>query len=697
MRTFKYHVLTLFSTIGLLSLPFNLKAQVPTPPSFHCENVRVGFTSSSASAPITATGPGAPRMCLPQCSTSVATCQTPGSTTITPVFSGLGTGVITATNWSVEGDIVITSAVTNGPTITIMSNVSTAAPFRFGKGRVKLTYSYKTGECGCQGFVTLDVFKRVNPLPTSPIVGPTCVAIGENVAYSIAPDFSRNVDAGIGLDNNYSWGSVTGFSSTPPTNYTAGDNSSQTYRVISAPTGLQNLTLKPGHNTTAGSPTIPGTGCNNLTLQLGPIKRRAASFNLTVSPTPITGYSITSNTTNQVAACIDGGVTTPCTLTVVSPEAGATYTFSSSPGGPTFVANPANLNHSVIVSPGATGAGVISCISSVPNGCGTASSTFTITRKISPTATLTQLSSNFPAPQGNIVCLRQNTTYTFQLSGAVANTPQGIVNSLNSGLPTALGNWSWSSSNNTLTLLTGSASGTGAAFNVQLNGVTCANGNIVAPNQYTLATNTPYTFTISPSAQNCGNFRATAPNFPVSCAGALYYSWSVTGGAVFIGNSQGCGQQNVQIDPNTVPVSGCTISCVITNTGCTIPGLCTSCQNFIPTSPGNFVIPNNSQPYLAGCRPGPGGENPKSALRAATDPDFEIDPNPTSVSLNVKLNSGKNQESTVSITDVSGKQVLSATKNSDEFTLDVSSLSKGVYIISINNSNGLKTKRFVKN
>jgi hypothetical protein len=190
--------------------------------------------------------------------------------------------------------------------ISCRSNVSTTAPFQFGKGRVKLMYSYRTGECGCQGFVTLDVFKKVTPLQTTNIIGPTCVAIGEDVAYSIAPDFSRNINAGIGIDNNYSWSSVTGFSSTPPTNYTAGDNSAQTFRVISAPTGLQYLKLKPGHNTTAGSPTIPGTGCNNLTLQLGPIKRRAASCNLIVSPTPISGYSVTSNTTNQVAACIDG-------------------------------------------------------------------------------------------------------------------------------------------------------------------------------------------------------------------------------------------------------------------------------------------------------------------------------------------------------------------------------------------------------
>nr|HPI12597.1 T9SS type A sorting domain-containing protein [Catalimonadaceae bacterium] len=329
--------------------------------------------------------------------------------------------------------------------------------------------------------------------------------------------------------------------------------------------------------------------------------------------------------------------------------------------------------------------------------CGTASSTYTITRKVAPASTFTRFSTNFPAPVAGVYCLRKNTAYTFQLSGGT-NVPPNVVSAGNAGLPTALGTWSWAPGSNIMTLTTPSTSGTATAYTVGLNNITCAGGNINVPDQYRLATDQPYTFAITPAVTNCGNFQVRATGFPITCPNALFYTWSVSpGSVVIVGIPSGCGVQNVQIDPTTVPVGGCTISCTVSATGCIIPGTCTVCQNFIVTNPTPFIVPNNSQPYLAGCRPGPGGENPKSALRAATDPDFEIDPNPTSVSLSVKLNSGKNQESTVSITDVSGKQVLSATKDSDEFTLDVSSLSKGVYIISINNSNGLKTKRFVKN
>ncbi|HOY96036.1 MAG TPA: hypothetical protein PK509_09880, partial [Catalimonadaceae bacterium] len=300
MRKFKLLILILFSAFGLFFQGTDINAQ--TPPSLNCPNVTVTFASSAAYAPLTSSGTGAPRICLPQCSTSVATCTTSQATTISATFSGAGLGTITNRVWSTEGNIAINGA-TNGTTVSIYSTVSNTAPFQYGKGRLKLTYTNSTGVCGCVGFVTLDVFKTVKPLPTNKIIGPTCVSIGEDVAYSIAPDFSRNASLGIGIDNNYSWGSVTGFSSTPPTNYTSGDNSSQTYRVTSAPTGLQSVTVKPGHNTTAGAPTIPGTGCNNHQVTLGPIKRKAAGFNLTVTPAVISGYTIGGNTSNLVTAC----------------------------------------------------------------------------------------------------------------------------------------------------------------------------------------------------------------------------------------------------------------------------------------------------------------------------------------------------------------------------------------------------------
>ena len=269
MRTFKYHVLTLFSTIGLLSLPFNSKAQ--TPPFQNCPGVTVSFTSSASYAPLTSSGVGTPRICMPQC-ISTTNCLTTSGTTITPNFSITNGATISGVSWSVVGDIAISS--TSGNNVTIISNVSNTSPFQYGKGRLMLSYSTSSGACGCKAFATIDVFKKANPLPTTQIAGPACVAIGELVSYSIAPDFSRNVNLGIGIDNNYRWTAPSGFS-TP--GYLAGDNSSRTWTV--GPTFFNgNVLVSPGSSTADVANGVPGTGCNNLNSQPRAVSRKKIEF-----------------------------------------------------------------------------------------------------------------------------------------------------------------------------------------------------------------------------------------------------------------------------------------------------------------------------------------------------------------------------------------------------------------------------------
>jgi len=706
MKIQKISSTILLLAVGIVSLPAQTKAQ--TPPSLNCPGVSVTWASSAAYAPLTSAGAGAPRICLPQCSTSVATCSTANQTVITPTFAGLGTGTITNRAWTVEGDIAIAGA-TNGTTCTIYSTLSNVAPFQYGKGRLKLTYTYTLGACACVGFVTLDAFKTANPLPTLAIIGPTCVSIGEDVAYSIAPDFSRNASVGIGIDNNYSWGSVTGFSSTSPTNYTSGDNSSQTYRVTSAPTGLQSVTVKPGHNTTIGFPTIPGTGCNNLQRTLGPIKRKAAGFNLTVTPGVISGYTIGGNTSNQVTACIDAGVLTTCTLSVpvASQEAGVTYTFSSSSTSVTIAPNSSDPLYSVIVTQGATGSAIISCLGTVLNGCGTASSTFTITRKVAPapTSTFTRYSTNFGTPTAGVYCLRAG-TYIFQLSGPV-NLPAGLVTSGNSGLPTALGAWSWDGTNNRMTL-TVTASGSSTPYNISLNGVTCANGNISVPDQYRLASAGNASFTMN-NLLCGGNFDVTTSAFSnlSSCKFGFKYRWTVTPTSVLFANNnlnvyEGCGFNSAQLDVTTIPPTGCTISCLVSIPTiaplCPFPGSCANCTTYTVTgtNPQTFVIPTNSETYLASCLVRPGDISKQNLNRDLNSFDFELNPNPTSDYLNVTLSTKSAENVRIAVCDAKGRILISELQNSNVFDVDCSSLESGVYFLRVQSDRDLKIKTFIK-
>ncbi|MDD4993598.1 MAG: T9SS type A sorting domain-containing protein [Paludibacter sp.] len=67
-------------------------------------------------------------------------------------------------------------------------------------------------------------------------------------------------------------------------------------------------------------------------------------------------------------------------------------------------------------------------------------------------------------------------------------------------------------------------------------------------------------------------------------------------------------------------------------------------------------------------------------IKADSDP-ITIYPNPATNSVSIKAQSGINGEITIS--DLSGKQVLSV--KAQDTKIDISGLSKGVYLVRINN------------
>ena len=73
--------------------------------------------------------------------------------------------------------------------------------------------------------------------------------------------------------------------------------------------------------------------------------------------------------------------------------------------------------------------------------------------------------------------------------------------------------------------------------------------------------------------------------------------------------------------------------------------------------------------------------------------DVSIYPNPTSDVVTIQ---SKNQISKINVFDVLGSLILSANSNSNSFSIDFSSYSKGIYFVTILDEFGLRTKKIVK-
>lgn len=79
------------------------------------------------------------------------------------------------------------------------------------------------------------------------------------------------------------------------------------------------------------------------------------------------------------------------------------------------------------------------------------------------------------------------------------------------------------------------------------------------------------------------------------------------------------------------------------------------------------------------------------------DENISLYPNPTLGILNIKVSSDIGEIGRVSIYDYSGKQVISDEYFNQQVQLDVSYLNKGVYLVKLNNSAGVCTKKLIIN
>jgi len=91
--------------------------------------------------------------------------------------------------------------------------------------------------------------------------------------------------------------------------------------------------------------------------------------------------------------------------------------------------------------------------------------------------------------------------------------------------------------------------------------------------------------------------------------------------------------------------------------------------------------------------------NPETSVHQILQNNFEIFPNPTSDVLNLQMTDGIRNIESVTISDLTGKQLLVQPINSRLNThqqIDVSNLAPGVYIVKIKNSNHVFQSKLVK-
>lgn len=253
-------------------------------------------------------------------------------------------------------------------TVTIVSN-------GYGKGTIRL--QYRNG--GCTSASTVDVFKSFTLPDTFAIAGPTCIAPGDVVVYSVDPILTVNLDHNIGMDNYYWNVNENKPSFVDSIYYTAGDGSSITFKVGTL-TGNDVLSVGIGRCNKAEE-------SKRISLTLGKL-----------APKPVL----------PTDTCVAYG-TTPFTLAVQNAVEGVTYTWEA----PSNFTLSSVCGSSVTVTPDNSSSGEIKVTASYTDemACSESSSNITINRTWGATTSISCNTSCAKVASGQY--------YTFRLEGQI--------------------------------------------------------------------------------------------------------------------------------------------------------------------------------------------------------------------------------------------------------------------------------------
>jgi Secretion system C-terminal sorting domain len=86
------------------------------------------------------------------------------------------------------------------------------------------------------------------------------------------------------------------------------------------------------------------------------------------------------------------------------------------------------------------------------------------------------------------------------------------------------------------------------------------------------------------------------------------------------------------------------------------------------------------------------------SVRQSTKGRISITPNPTSDKINIYLNQdiGSDSKATMTLYDVTGRQVLTQTITTDACQLDLSNLAKGVYVLTVQSNNAVYQEKIIR-
>jgi hypothetical protein len=271
--------------------------------------------------------------------------------------------------WIPLGDLAFAEGSSaNDTSVTFVSN-------GYGKGAIRL--QYRNG--GCTSASMVDVYKSFTLPDTFSIAGPTCIATGDVVVYSVDPILTVNLDQNIGVDNYY-WDIKENKPSFVDTiYYTAGDGSSVTFKVGTL------------------------TGNDVLSVVLGKCNKNDSSKRISLSLGKLAPKPIVPSDT-----CVAYGIT-PFTLSVQNAVEGVTYTWTA----PSNYALSSTTGTSVVVTPDAGSSAEIKVTAAYTDepACSESASTIVINRKWGTTTSIS----------GNAQCaeVAANQYYTFKLEGQI--------------------------------------------------------------------------------------------------------------------------------------------------------------------------------------------------------------------------------------------------------------------------------------
>ena len=673
-----------------------------------------------------------------------------GSSNVSPLVNTTYTVIGTAANGCAGVNTASSSVVVNTtPTITVNSGTicsgnsfsiiaSGANTYTIQGGNSNVSPStnttYTVTGTAANGCISANTATSSVSVNTTPTISVNSGSICSGNSFSIIPS-GANTYTIQGSSSNVSPSASTSYTVTGTAlNGCIGANTAtSSVTVYITPT----IAVNSGSICSGKSFTIIPSGANTYTISGG---------NSVVSPLSNNSYSITGTSTagcigsntavSQVSvialptvAVNSGAICSGSTFTIV-PSGANTYTIS---GGSTTVSPNANNTYSV------TGTSLLGCVSSntaissvsvnalptvsVNSGAICAGDIFTIIPSGANTYTISG-GSNTVSPAGNSSYSVSGTSTAGCLSSniAVSNLTVNAIPSIsvNSGvicagkvftiIPAGANTYTISSGSNTVspssnanysvsgTSIEGCISSIAAVSSVTVNAlpvISVNSGAICAGKSFSILPGGANTYTIS------GGSSVVSPSVTTNYS----VSGTSTDGCVSI--VPAVSTVSVKANPTITVVSNASLICVGETANITVSGA--SSYSWSNNSTGSVIAvsPTSTTIYSVNATAANGCNNSAAFTQSVSNCtglqqnlnkglSVNVYPNPFNGNVNIHIEGLSSERILITLTNGLGEMVYNNMHASSDISLDLASLAKGFYILSVNNNGEVKTMRVIK-